>query len=140
MKPAILAVLLALAAPSAAQAGNVRVDLTGLHAGGTLYVQLQTRAQFLGGERVAGELIQAPRAGALSVDLGDVPAGDYAVTVWHDDNGNRQFDVDPATGRPLDGLAGMPIEGLRGAPTFDQVKMTIPAAGLAVPLAMQYSR
>jgi uncharacterized protein (DUF2141 family) len=140
MKPATLAALLALAAPAAAHAGNVRVDLTGVHAGGTLYVQLQTRAQFLGAERSAGQLVEAPQAGTLSVDLGQVPAGDYAVTVWHDDNGNRQFDVDPATGRPLDGLAGMPTVGLRGPPTFDQVKMTIPAAGMTVPLAMQYSR
>ena len=135
-----IAALLVLAAPAAAQAGPVRVDLTGLHAGGTLYVQLQTRAQFLGPERSAGELIQAPQAGALSVDLGEVPPGDYAVSVWHDDNGNQQFDVDPGTGRPLDGLAMTPVAGLRGPPTFDQVKLTIPAAGLAVPLAMQYSR
>lgn len=141
MKPiTTIAVLLALAVPAAAEAGNVRVDLTGLHAGGTLYVQLQTRAQFLGGERVAGALIQAPQAGTLSVDLGEVPAGDYAVTVWHDDNGNRQFDVDPRTGRPLDGLASMAAAGLHGAPTFDQLKVTIPAAGRSLPLAMQYSR
>jgi len=135
-----IAALLVLAAPAAAQAGNVRVDLTGLRAGGTLYVQLQTRAQFLGAERSAGDLIRAPQAGSLSVDLGEVPPGEYAVSVWHDDNGNQQFDVDPRTGRPMDGLAGMPTEGLRAAPTFDQVKLTIPAAGLAVPLSMQYSR
>jgi uncharacterized protein (DUF2141 family) len=141
VKPIItIAALLVLAAPAAAEAGNVRVDLTGLRAGGTLYVQLQTRAQFLGPERSAGELIPAPQAGALSVDLGEVPPGDYAVTVWHDDNGNQQFDVDPRTGRPLDGLAMAPVAGLRGPPTFDQVKLTIPTTGLAVPLAMQYTR
>ncbi|MEA3028800.1 MAG: hypothetical protein QOG13_125 [Sphingomonadales bacterium] len=135
-----IATLLALAIPAAAQAGNVRVDLSGVHAGGTLYVQLQTRAQFLGAERSAGDRIVAPRAGTLSVDLGEVPPGDYAVTVWHDDNGNQQFDIDPRTGRPLDGLAMTPVAGLRGPPTFDQLKVTIPAAGLAVPLAMHYSR
>jgi uncharacterized protein (DUF2141 family) len=135
-----IAALLVLAAPAALQAGPVRVDLSGVHAGGTLYVQLQTRAQFLGAERSAGQLIQAPQAGALSVDLGEVPPGDYAVTVWHDDNGNQQFDVDPRTGRPLDGLAMAPVAGLRGPPTFDQLKVTIPAAGLAVPLAMHYTR
>ncbi|MEA3044501.1 MAG: hypothetical protein QOH47_2339 [Sphingomonadales bacterium] len=135
-----IATLLALAIPAAAQAGNVRVDLSGVHAGGTLYVQLQTRAQFLGAERSAGDRIVAPQAGTLSVDLGEVPPGDYAVTVWHDDNGNQQFDIDPRTGRPLDGLAMAPVAGLRGPPTFDQLKVTIPAAGLAVPLAMHYSR
>lgn len=131
--------LLALTAPAAALAGPVRIDLSGLRAGGTLYVQLQTRAQFLGAQRAAGRMIEAPRAGTLDVDLGEVPAGDYAVTVWHDDNANRQFDIDPATGRPLDGLAPLPA-GLRDQPSFDQVRVTVPAAGLTLPLALQYGR
>jgi uncharacterized protein (DUF2141 family) len=140
MRPTtIIAALLAFAGPAAAHAGNVRVDLSGLRAGGTLYVQVQTRAQFLGPERTAGQLIQAPQAGTLGVDLGEVPPGEYAVSVWHDDNGNHQFDIDRASGRPLDGLAPLPAD-LHGPPSFDQVKVTIPAAGLTVPLAMQYAR
>lgn len=136
----IAAAVLALAMPAAASAGPVRVDLSGLRAGGTLYVQLQTREQFFGAARTAGRVVQAPQAGSLGVDLGDVPAGDYAVTVWHDDNGNRQFDVDPQTGRPMDGLAGPNIETLRGRPPFDQVKVAVPAEGLALPLALRYGR
>lgn len=136
----LLAAAIALAAPAAAAAGPVRIDLSGLRAGGRLYVQLQTRDQFMGGSRAAGRVIEAPRAGALSVDLGDVPAGDYAVSVWHDDNGNSRFDVDPASGRPLDGLATVNAETLRGPPSFDQVKLAVPAAGLALPLAVHYGR
>jgi uncharacterized protein (DUF2141 family) len=141
MKPIItIAALLAIAAPAAASAGPVRIDLSGLRAGGTLYVQLQTRGQFLGAQRAAGRVVQAPQAGTLSVDLGEVAAGDYAVTVWHDDNANRQFDVDPQTGRPMDGIAGPNIETLRGPPTFDSVRFAVPAAGLALPLALHYGR
>ena len=110
-----------------------------MRAGGTLHVQLQTREQFLGDQRAAGRMIEAPQAGTLNVDLGEVPAGDYAVTVWHDDNANRQFDIDRATGRPLDGLAPL-AAGLQGQPSFDQVKVTVPAAGLTLPLALQYGR
>ena len=69
-----------------------------------------------------------------------MPAGDYAVTVWHDDNGNNQFDVDPATGHPLDGMAGIDVAALRGPPNFDQLKLTVPAAGLTAPIAMHYGR
>lgn len=137
---ATIAALVALAAPAAASAGPVRIDLSGLRAGGTLYVQLQTRAQFMGAARTAGRVVQAPQAGALSVDLGEVPAGEYAVTVWHDDNANRQFDVDPRTGRPMDGIAGPNIETLRGPPTFDQIGFAVPADGLALPLALHYGR
>jgi len=136
----IAAALFALSLPAAAPAAPLRVDLNGLRSGGTLYVQLQTRDQFLGAARTAGRVVQAPEAGSLGVDLGDVPAGDYAVTVWHDDNGNRQFDVEPQTGRPLDGIAGPHIETLRGRPTFDQVKVAVPAEGLALPLALRYGR
>jgi uncharacterized protein (DUF2141 family) len=132
--------LFGLVAPAAARAGDVRIDLSGLRAGGTLFVQLQTQAQFLGNARVTGRMIEAPQAGALSIDLGEVPPGDYAVSVWHDDNGNRQFDLDPATGRVLDGIASLNAEALRGAPTFDQVKVSVPAAGLAVPLVVHYGR
>jgi uncharacterized protein (DUF2141 family) len=134
------AFLFGLAAPVAARAGDVRIDLSGLRGGGSLYVQLQNRAQFLGAERVAGRMIEAPQAGTLSVDLGDVPPGDYAVSVWHDDNGNHQFDLDPATGRPLDGIASVNAEALQGPPTFDQVKISVPAAALIVPLVVRYGR
>jgi uncharacterized protein (DUF2141 family) len=135
-----IAALIALAAPAMAQAGPVRVDLIGLRAGGTLYVQLQTRTQFLGTARVAGRMIEAPQAGALGVDLGEVPPGDYALSVWHDDNGNRRFDVDPGSGRPLDGIASPNFEALRGPPTFDQVRLTVPAEGLVVSLPVHYGR
>src|SRR5436305_9423799 len=97
----LVALMLGLAAPVAVQAADVRVELTGVRAGGTLYVQLQNRAQFMGNDRVAGQRVAAPAAGSVSVDLGEVPPGEYAVSVWHDDNGNQRFDVDPASGRVL---------------------------------------
>ena len=137
LSAAVMALCVAAAPASAA---NVRVELSGLRAGGTLYVQAQTREQFLGEARAAGERIEMPRAGTLTVDLGALPPGDYAVTVWHDDNGNGRFDVDPASGRPLDGLASLPVQDLRGPPSFDQVKITVPEAGVRVPLALQYAR
>lgn len=138
---AILVAAIALstaAAPEAAIAANVRVELSGLRAGGKLYVQAQTRDQFLGEARAAGRVIQAPQAGAMIVDLGEIPPGDYAVTVWHDDNGNGRFDIDSASGRPLDGLVSLPNQS--GPPSFEQVKVAVPASGLTVPLALQYGR
>jgi uncharacterized protein (DUF2141 family) len=135
--PFVAAAALALALPAAAYAGPVTVDLTGLRAGGTLYVQVQTREQFLGQSRVGGRIVAAPQAGSLSVDLGEVPPGDYAITVWHDANGNNQFDMG-ARGQPADGWAMANGDQLRGQPSFDVVKLTIPAGTLRLPLAVSY--
>ena len=130
--PYFAAAALALFPPAAAHAGPVTVDLSGLRAGGTLYVQVQTREQFLGQTRVGGRIVAAPQAGSLSVDLGDVPPGDYAVTIWHDANGNNQFEMG------TDGWAMANGDRLRGQPTFDVVKLTIPADALRLPVAVSY--
>jgi uncharacterized protein (DUF2141 family) len=130
--PLFAAAALALAFPAAAKAGPVTVDLTGLRAGGTLYVQVQTRAQFMGATRVGGRIVAAPSAGSLGVDLGEIPPGDYAVTVWHDTNGNNRFDMG------TDGWAMANGDRLRGQPTFEIVKLTIPADALRLPLALSY--
>jgi uncharacterized protein (DUF2141 family) len=128
------------AIPAAALAADVEVDLSNVRAGGTLYVQLQTREQFMSGRRSYGEMVRVPAAGAVSLTLKDVAPGDYAVTVWHDDNGNNRFDVDPATGIPTDGWATLNAEALRAAPTFDQVRTTIGADPVKLALPVHYGR
>lgn len=134
-----LLIAAAFALPTAAFAAPVTADLSGLRAGGTLYVQLQTRAQFLGQERAAGEIVRTVPAGTLSVALGEIPPGDYALTVWHDDNGNDRFDVG-AGGMPQDGLAVSNSAGLRARPAFDEVKFTVGVAPVRVALPLYYAR
>lgn len=135
------AALAALIAPAAAQAGRVTVELNGLRVGGTAYVQVQTRAQFLGPNRIAGQVVRVAAAGALSVDLGEVAPGDYAVTVWHDDNDNHQFDMNPQGGGPLDGWAiTNDAAGGAGPPDFDRARITVSQAPLRVPLTLHYGR
>jgi uncharacterized protein (DUF2141 family) len=135
----IAAALAAFATAGAASAAPIELDLAGLRAGGKLYVQVQTREQFLGADRAAGQLIDSPRAGNLVVTF-DVPPGIYAATVWHDDNGNGVYDVNPGTGAPLDGWAAVNGDGLTARPTFDQVKLTIPAAGAKAAMTLHYGR
>jgi uncharacterized protein (DUF2141 family) len=136
----MLATAALLTAPAMAEAADVKVDLSGVRAGGTIYVQLQTRGQFMTVARAYGEIVHAPTAGAVSLILKDVAPGDYAVTVWHDDNGNQTFDVDPASGRPSDGWASLNAEALRGPPAFDQVKSTVGDTPLTLALPMHYGR
>ena len=121
-----------------ALASDVVVTVTGVQArGGDLLVGLQTSAQFLKHEGDHGEIIKAPAAGTKVVTLKDVPPGDYSVSVLHDMNGDQQMAL--SNGMPAEGWAMFRGETLRAAPTFDQVRFTVPASGDArVSVAMQY--
>ena len=125
--------------PAAAQAGRVTVDLNGLRAGGTAYVQLQTRAQFMGPDRIGGRIVRVAAPGTLSVDLGEIPPGDYAISVWHDDNDNHRFDLDARAGASPDGWA-IPngAEAGAGPPDFDRAKVSVAEAPLRLPLTLHY--
>lgn len=121
-----------------ALAGDVNITVTGVQArGGDLLVGLQTSAQFMKHEGDYGEIIKAPQAGTRVVTLRDVAPGDYSISVLHDVDGDRRMAM--ANGRPAEGWAMLGGETLRAAPTFDQVKFSVPASGETnVSVAMQY--
>ena len=113
------------------------VTLTGVQArGGQLLISLQTREQFMQPTGL-GEIVQNPTAGTTTVTFRDVPAGDYAVSVLHDQNGDGQMQVSEI-GIPTEGWAMSHGAELRGPPTFAQVKVAFPAAGAALTEPMFY--
>ena len=121
----------------AAQAGDVTVTLTGVQArGGQVLVTLQARDQFMqaGG---FSQRIEAPAAGPLVLTFEDVPAGDYALSAFHDENADYQMQSS-AIGIPLEGWAMSNGDALMGPPTFDVVAIAIPADGGAITEAMRY--
>jgi uncharacterized protein (DUF2141 family) len=127
----------ALAAP--ALATPLTVELEGVRSGrGTLHVSVQSRAQFMQDGRIAGSDVAAPSASSYHFTF-DLPPGEYALSVWHDDNGNGAFDKD-ANFMPLDGWAMPNSERLRGEPTFDLVRTVVGNAPVSVTLAMIYGR
>ncbi|WP_162806367.1 DUF2141 domain-containing protein [Sphingosinicella terrae] len=129
--------LVALATP--AVAANLTVEVEGVRAtGGTLYVTVQDREQFMQQRGTAGTVVQRPQAGAHRFGF-DVPPGEYAVSIWHDDNGNGQFDKDESH-QPLDGWSMTSGETLRAEPTFDQVKTSVGTGPAALRLSMIYGR
>jgi len=134
-----LAGLAAMIALAPAAAAPLTVDLEGVRAApGRLYVSVQTREQFMKDKGVAGSIMTAPQAGSHRFAY-DLPAGEYAVSVWHDDNGNGAFDKGEQH-MPLDGWAMTNSAALRGEPTFDQVKTIVGASPAALRLAMTYGR
>lgn len=134
---ALLAALTALGTSGAAQAGDVTINLTGVQArGGQLLVSLQTRDQYR--QQVGfGDIIASPTAGTVRVTFRDVPAGDYALSVLHDENGDFQMQS-AANGLPMEGWAASRGAELRSDPTFDMVKVEIPAAGATLTEPMFY--
>lgn len=133
----ILAAAATVAAPAAAEGLNV--ELAGVRSsGGKLYVSIQTRDQFMKDDGAAGTVLSSPGAGTHQFSFA-VPAGEYAVSVWHDDNGNGKFDKNESH-MPLDGWAMSNGAALRGEPKFDQVKTRVGGAPATVRVAMIYGR
>jgi uncharacterized protein (DUF2141 family) len=137
---AILVSLGALALPLAAAAAPLDVSIEGVEArGGTFYISVQTEAQFMQDDGVAGAVIEDPDAGELDFSF-DLKPGAYAVTVWHDDNGNGTFDTGGQWGEPLDGWTMPNALALRAEPTFEDVRITVGEDGAQLSLPMYYGR
>ena len=139
MKYLLFGTFLGLAIAAPAQASPLTVELEGVRsASGPLYVSVQTRAQFMQAAAAAASVVAAPTAGSHRFSY-DLPAGEYAISVWHDDNGNGRFDKDENF-MPLDGWAMTNGSALRGEPTFDQVRIVLGDASADVRISMTYGR
>jgi uncharacterized protein (DUF2141 family) len=139
MRTFLLASLATLAVAAPAEAATLNVQLDGVRAGGgRLHVSVQGRAEFMRQSGTAGSRLDAPTAGTHRFTY-QVPAGEYAVSVWHDDNGNGTFDSNEQH-IPLDGWAMVNADQIRAEPTFDQVKTTVGETPATIRLSMIYGR
>ena len=139
MKKLLITALCGLAAASPAYAAPLTVNLEGVrNTGGRLHVSVQTREQFRREGGIAGSAMSLPQAGSHRFSY-DVPAGEYVVSVWHDDNANGRFDKDERS-MPLDGWALVNGAQLRGEPSFEQARTVVADAPVTVRLEMIYGR
>lgn len=114
-------------------AADVAVTLTGVKAdGGTMLVSLQTRDQFMKPMGAKGAMGPAT-PGTMVLNIEDVEPGDYAVMVMHDSDSN--WNLTMKDGKPAEGLGS---SGPKGASTFEAMKVTVPASGAAVSIALDY--
>lgn len=119
-------------------AGDVTVTLTGVQPkGGQMLVSLQSRDQFMKPTGTTGAKTEVTAAGDLTVVIPNVPAGDYAVMVLHDENSDFQMAREP-NGTPKEGWAMSGTFPGGRKPTFDEVKVSIPADGTTLTEAMVY--
>jgi len=133
----LLALLAGAGVASAAMAAEVTVTVTGVQAkDGQMLVSLQTRDQFMKPAGAAGATGPAVAGDQVFV-VHDVAPGDYAVMILHDADSNWTMDRE-ANGKPAEGW-GMSGHAPAGrAPTFDEVRITVPAAGGAVTVPLVY--
>lgn len=109
--------LVAMATATPALAGDVIVTLTDVRPNaGDLYISLQSEDQFMQAAAVAGEKVDNPQTDTVTVTFRDVPDGRYAMSVWHDINGDGTFNMGPHG--PADGWSMIGADDLRGMPTF----------------------
>lgn len=127
---------LTLASP--AYAGDLTVNVTGVKPkGGSLLIAVydkstlfRAKPPFLGIAKVTGP-------GQMTVRIKDVAPGDYVVSALHDANDDDKMTMGP-DGRFSEGTALTNAEQLRGPPTFEVNKISIPATGANVTIAMSY--
>jgi uncharacterized protein (DUF2141 family) len=120
-----------------ALAGDVTVHVHGVQARhGELLLALQSRDQFMQHAMTAGDYARDPKGGEQTFVLHNVPAGEYAISVLHDENGDHQMTFD-SRGWPAEGWA---ISRFGGGhkPTFEEASVTVPASGATFDLEMRY--
>lgn len=125
MKPLFTLIAAALLAAPLAQAADLTVEVTGLQdARGQVLVALYDRADTFLKQPLQATMVAASE-GTVQVVLRNLPAGDYALSAFQDQNGNLALDRNPV---------GMPIEpygfsndavGSFGAPSFAQSQLHV---------------
>jgi uncharacterized protein (DUF2141 family) len=121
----------------AAEAATLNVTLDGVRpGGGPLTVLLFDRADGFPKEPQAAQRHVLP-AGQTTLALDDLKPGQYAVMAYHDEDGNGELNrflgMIPQEGW---GLSNNPQ--VSGKPAFNDAAVTVPEAGAAVTLQLNY--
>lgn len=79
----------------------------------------------------------AAAAGSVDLLIKDLPAGDYGIALFHDANSNGKMDAN-MMGIPLEDHAfSNNARGTMGPPSFEQVKLRLPAAGATATISLR---
>jgi len=130
--PTLAIATLALTACSASDdtAEGVTITVNNVSESGKIYVALQNESIFGAAKATYGMAVDSnlTAGGSVDVVLKDVAAGDYAVAVFQDTNGNGQLDLG-SNGVPGEPWALSNGAGTSGAPSFSKAKMSFDGMG-----------
>ena len=117
--------LFAAFAPATATAAELNVEIKGIaSSSGDVYVAVYDKAEKWMKTGLASAKVAAKK-GSVTVTFKDLPEGDYAISLYHDENGNGKMDTN---------LIGMPTEpyafsndaaGNFGPASFEQAKFKV---------------
>lgn len=114
-----------LAPIAVAETLNVAIENVETSDGFIMLRVMNGEAEFKGDTSAISSIQHRAMAGQASFTIGDLPAGEYAVQVMHDRNGNGELDSN---------FVGMPTEpwafsnnatGSMGPPSWDDVKFEL---------------
>jgi uncharacterized protein (DUF2141 family) len=134
-------VLLALFLGDAVYAGDVTVKVTGFHnqKGGALVYLWNAAKGFPSDTSKALQQKTAEiKETEVTVVFENVAPGTYAASVTHDENGNGKMDTG-FMGKPKEGYGvSNNVKHKMSAPSFDECKFTVDAAGKTVDIQLNY--
>ncbi|MEM1381526.1 MAG: DUF2141 domain-containing protein [Pseudomonadota bacterium] len=99
---------------------------------GDIYISVQTSDEYMQSSSSAGSM-EDPEKGTMTLEY-EVPEGTYAISVWHDEDGNGEFDRQE-NGMPLDGWA---LSSDGSGWQFDDVSFKVSRRGKTVTVEMEY--
>lgn len=103
---------------------------------GTLYIGFFDSEKTFLKKPVRGEKVAA-HSGTVKAVIKNVPAGEYAISIFHDVNENGKMDRN-FIGIPKEGVgASNDAAGSFGPPSYDKAKFTVPRSQL-VSVTMKY--
>jgi len=128
---ALIALLFA-AVGASASAADLTITVEGVaSADGRLMVALYNSADTFRRKPYAARTAPAS-PGAVTLEVKDLPAGDYALAVYHDANGNGKLDMN-AVGMLVEDYAfSNNAMGNHSAPSYEAARFQVPAGGAAV--------
>ena len=135
MKKLSIIALLAISASASAATLQVKVDGVS-NDKGTVNVYVCDQSNFPKNCKIAA--VVPAHTGSVTADFADVAPGTWAVTVFHDENGNKKFDTN-ALGIPKEGYGFSNGAKARfSAPTFKEAAITLTEGVNSAAVTLKY--
>ncbi len=130
---AVVSLAMATVAGSAAYAGKITVHFSGIEDfEGEVLISLASSPEMFDSDAEAAFSASVPaRAKRATAVFESVPAGDYAIKVFHDANSNKKLDMGLMGPKEKYGFSNN-VMGFMGPPDFDDAKVTFDGSELVV--------
>lgn len=135
-----LLVTLGVTIVAPAVAGDLEIRVGGVNNGdGRVMVAVFDAAErFMGDNTQKAALMLPAQKGVVRAVIGDLPSGTYAISVYHDANGNQELDTN-MLGMPREGYGfSNDARGVAGPPSFQAAAFEIGADPAVIELRLSY--